>query len=529
MDIRRPTRPTTPPIDPHAVDASEEQSGQRPPRKPSGLSEDGRLRTGRLAGLSMGRAIWVLSWPILIESVLNSLVMLTDTIWAARLPGGEAATDAIGGASYILWFIGLVIMALGVGATALVSRAVGAGKMAVANAALGQTLILAVSTGFVVALVVAWLAAPVAGVLNMTDEASSAFTSYMRIVALGVPIQGILYGGIACARGAGDSLRPLIAMAVVNIVNIVLSWILSGADISRNVGENGERVIEVLLENPFSFDLGVAGIGLGTVIAHTVGAAIILHMAISGTWGIRLKRRRLRPHWHTIRRLARLGIPNFIETFGMWVGNFLVLLMVGMIGAQDGGVLGAHIIGIRLESFSFLPGFAMGAAAATLVGQYLGAGAPKLARTAAIRCAFVAAGLMGTFGAAFLLLPDFLVSLISSQTVHMELAPPLLFIAGWVQIPFAFTIVFRSALRGAGDVRVVMMITWFTAYGIRLPLAWALSGVDLPLPGGGVFEHPFVDEPTLTGLWLALCLEVVLRSVVFTFRFAQGTWMSAKV
>src|SRR5436190_14699395 len=106
----------------------------QPPRAlPEGALPDGRIKSGRLAGLSMGTAIWVLAWPILIESFLNSLVGLTDTLLSAQL--SEAATDAIGGASYLLWFVGLVVQSIGVGATALISRAVGGGRLAVANAA----------------------------------------------------------------------------------------------------------------------------------------------------------------------------------------------------------------------------------------------------------------------------------------------------------------------------------------------------------------------------------------------------------
>src|SRR5204863_7143728 len=110
---------------------------RRAPGSPArAAAVDGRIRSGRLAGLGMGAAIWVLAWPILAESFLNSLVGLTDTFLSAQL--SEAATDAIGGASYLLWFIGLVVQAIGVGATALISRAVGRGRVAVANAAVGQ-------------------------------------------------------------------------------------------------------------------------------------------------------------------------------------------------------------------------------------------------------------------------------------------------------------------------------------------------------------------------------------------------------
>ena len=495
------------------------------------LTPDGRLKSGRLAGLSMGAAIWVLSWPVLTESFLNSLVGLTDTVLAAGL--GEAETDAVGGASYFMWFIGLVIMALGVGATALVSRAVGGGKIAVANAALGQTLVLGVICGAIAGVAIYASAGWLAGLLSMEPVAAEAFKQYLGVIALGTPFAGILFCGIACARGAGDSVRPLWAMVARNAVNIAVSFLLSGVDIVRP-GEFGPEVVFV---NPSPFDLGVLGIALGTVAGDAVGALIILGMARSGVWGIRLRAKRLRPHWHTMRRVVRIGIPNFFETLGMWVGNFMVIMMVGWLGAGTGGPLGAHIVAIRIEAFSFLPGFAMGMAAATLAGQFLGAGSVELARKAVILCMLIASGVMGVLGILFVVFPTGIVGLISPQEAHLSMTPPLLIACGLVQVPFAMAIVFRQAMRGAGDVRFVMMLTWVTTYLVRLPLVYVLSGVDITrtvLVDGEpvkqvIFENPFGFEPSLTGLWIGMCIELVLRGVLFTVRFLHGGWANAKV
>ncbi|MEM7623785.1 MAG: MATE family efflux transporter [Planctomycetota bacterium] len=225
----------------------------------------------------------------------------------------------------------------------------------------------------------------------------------------------------------------------------------------------------------------------------------------------------------------RLAVPNFFETLGMWVGNFLVVIFVGLLGA---GLLGAHIIAIRLEALSFLPGFAIGMAAATLAGQYLGAGRPDLAKRAIWRCAMLASAFMGLFGAAFILIPGTLVGLMSAQPVHLKNTPAVLAICGIVQVPFALGIVLRSALRGAGDVRVVMVLTWFSTYLIRLPLAFLLSGVDTPL-----LQNPMPDNFTvagvavhgLQGLWIGLCIDLALRGALFLGRYLQGGWTRAKV
>lgn len=515
-------------VDPATLDPSQENglpSARSLRRGSAGITPDGRLRSGRLAGLSMGAAILMLAWPILAESFLGSLVGLTDTYLSAQI--SEAATDAIAGASYVMWFIGLVVMSVASGATALVSRAVGASRLAVANAALAQSLVLGLLAGAGVGGLVALLAPLGATALSLHGEAREAFLTYMWIIAGGVPGISILAIGIACARGAGDSVRPLVSMVIVNIVNMCASVLLSGVDL-KVAGAPGSPA-RVIFHNPLSIDLGPAGIALGTVIGDYVGAAFMLWLLHRGTSGLVLLRRRFRPHWITIKRLVRIAVPSFLETFGMWIGNFLIILIVGWMGA---GFMGAHIIAVRIESFSYLPGLAIGTAAATLAGQYLGAGAPELAKRAVTRCVAMTAVFMGLAGVMFLLLNRPIVGLISTQQSHQHLAPPLLFITGWVQIPFGVSIVLRSALRGAGDAKAVAYLLWLTTYGLRLPAAYLLSGVDIPVPGwlgGGVIPHPFFHEPSLNGLWIALCGEIVIRGALYWRRFRGGAWMSAKV
>ncbi len=475
----------------------------------------------------MGAAIFALAWPVVLESFLNSLVGLVDTMLATSLPNGKAATDAIGGASYIMWLIGLVIMAIGVGATALIARSVGKGRLGVANVVLGQALTLALISGSLIGILIYFFAHSIVGLLSMTPEAATYFNDYMKIIAFGVPAASTLFALIACSRGAGDSMSPLLAMIARNAVNIVVSWLFSGVTIAG-------------FTSPLGLDWGVKGIAFGTVIGDIVGAGVILSMAISGRWSIRLQLRRMKIHSIMAWRLVRLGVPNFIETFGMWIGNFFIIAFVGLLARQTAtdGLLGAHIIGIRIEAFSFMPGFGMGIAAASLAGQYLGMGRPDLAKKVVFRCALIAAAIMGAMGIAFIVFAYPITAALSQEESHREMVPPLLIICGIVQVPFAIGIVFRTAMRGAGDVRWVMGMTWFSTYALRLPLAYLISGVDIPIPellGGGIITNPRLIEswfglaPGLTALWIALCSEMVLRGVLFAVRFYQGGWLKAKV
>lgn len=493
------------------------------------ITPDGRLTTGRLAGLTMGRAMWVLCWPVLLESYLNWLVGVVDTKLSARL--SVEAADAVGPASAFMWFIGLIGMAIGVGATAVVSRCVGRGRVAAANAAVGQTLMLAVSLGAVVGVVLAFAAGPIGHLVSLQGETHRLFRDYLFVVALGVPASSMLMAGISCIRGAGDSIRPLGVMFLVNAVNIAVSWALSGVPLGFGGSE---------LSSPFGFDLGIVGIGLGTIVGHGVGALAVLAILVRGRSGVRLLRRRLAFDRVTTWRILRIGVPNFMESLGMWLGNFVVVLFVGWLHAASAsaGVFGAHIIAIRVEAISFLPGFAMGMATATLVGQYLGAGSPELARRAIVRATLFAMLIMNLMGLAFMQAPVWITGLFSPEPIHAELVPPLLQICALIQIPFAVSMVIRSALRGAGDVRVVLCLTLISTYLLRIPMAYLLSGVDMVRlvegPDGGmvpevIFENPSPLDLGLPGLWIGLCGEIALRWLLFLGRFLQGGWRRVRV
>lgn len=143
-------------------------------------------------------------------------------------------------------------------------------------------------------------------------------------------------------------------------------------------------------------------------------------------------------------------------------------------------------------------------------------------------CAGIACGFMGVMGVLLMVFPRTITGLFTPQAAHLEMAPRLLMICGLIQIPFALGMVLRSALRGAGDAKVVMWITWITTWAVRLPLAYLLSGVDFEVMGRRI-ENPSPVDWGLTGLWWGLCLEIVIRGAAFLVRWMQGHWKTKRV
>ncbi len=447
---------------------------------------------GRLAGLTLTQQVMVLAiWPFL-EAMMGFFVGFVDTALAGRL--SVEATNAIGVATYVGWLIGLVQSCVGIGATALISRATGARKRGLASATVGQAMVLAVLVGLGIGAAVFLFSPFIASFTGLTGASYDHCVLYLRIIAAAAPFSAVLYVGGACLRGAGDTKTPFIVLVAVNLVNTILSILLVAGP--EPIGGRG-----------------VAGIAMGTFAAWVVGAGLIVTVLVHG-WGlVQLKRRWLKPKGHLLMRMLRVGVPSLLESFlAMWLANFFILRIVGQL--NDPAAWGAHVVAIRLEAVSFLPGFAMGIAAATLAGQYLGLGDPQRARLAMIKCWQIGAAVMTGLGLVFVLFAEGLVRLATDQPELLATSPTLLRIAGFVQVFFGTAIVLGQGMRGAGDTRTTMWLTAFSTYGVRLPLAYFFA-IGM---GWG-----------LVGLWYGLCTELVFRGCLFAVRFWQGGWMKAKV
>jgi putative MATE family efflux protein len=479
------------------------------------LSEPaGSIRSGSLAGKTMWGAIWFLAIPILIQQILVACVGLADKIFAGALPNEVVlpAMDAIGIGSYIGWFIAVAVSGVGIGAQALIARAMGSGNVSDGRKILGQSLTLAFVWGCVIAVVLWFCAVPLGELCQLSEDAKHYLVQYIRVLSLGMPACSVMTAGAMSLHGSGDTFRPAAVTVVVNIVNVIVSWVLSGADV---------RLGDTTMTNPFSWDFHVVGIAIGTSVAYLVGGLLIVLVLRRGSKDLQLRLKDLLPDVGLFWRIAKIGIPNFFEGLSMWAANLFVLQFIGQIAARmameaEGdepvvqGLQGAHVIGVQWEAFSFLPGFAIGVAAGTLAGQYLGANNEKLARKAVKGCILLAVIFMGSLGLIMMFAGSTLTGIISDEPMHLAVVPKLLFIAGITQAGFAVMMVVRQALKGVGDTTWTFAITTVSSWGIRLPAAWYL-GVHLDLG--------------LVGIWYALCGEMIVRGTLFYLRFRFGNWV----
>jgi putative MATE family efflux protein len=441
------------------------------------------------------RAVFVLAMPVLGEELLNSLVGIFDVWLAGRI--SVAATAAIGLGAYVEWLITMLFMLVGIGTTALVARFTGAVQRERANHYANQSMALAAGMGFA-AFALIYTFAPWMGRLqNMSGETLDIVVRYLRIDGTGHVFTSLTLVGAAALRGVGDMRTPLKILTVVNIVNMLVSYGL------------------VFGAGPLP-ELGTDGIAIGTVAARFVGGVLTLTVLGVGRSNLRITAAALRPHIESARRILRIGLPAALDGAVMWSGHFIFLIIIANLGGQQIAPIwyAAHIIGVRIEAFTYLPAGAWSKATATVVGQALGAGnrqrAIRAGHEGVFQCGILGIGLTAFyyFGA------EAIFHTMQSDAIVWMVGVPALKMAAFFQIFLLASIIYIGALRGAGDTRYPLAITVVSVGLVRLPLGYFL-GITL---GWG-----------LMGAWGAMCIDMAVRGTLAFTRFTRGKWLTARV
>ncbi len=444
--------------------------------------------------------LW-LALPVLLEQVLAMLVGLSDRI----LTGFYLETShlaAINLMAYILWLMYEMFAVVAIGGTAMVARFVGAGDEETARRVTNQAMV--VGAGMAVAATVFWaVAGPWAvNMLQLDGQAAEQALTYIRYVLPVIPLIMIQAVGIACLRGAGDMVAGLVTMAIVNLVNVVVSWSL------------------VLGAGPLPA-LGWRGIAIGTATGFAVGGLIVLRLLFRGRSGLVVRRELLRPDADLIRRLLRIGLPGGADTLSVITCQLWFVAIVNRLGNTAAA---AHGVAIGIESVAFLPGIAFQAAAATLAGQYLGAGDDRKATRSVVMACLVGGGLMVMAGTVLYCqstqLPQLFLA--SRHSDVATLATPLLEIIGLAMPALALTMILSGALRGAGDTRWPLLFSMIGMLGVRLPLAYwvalesfRIPGTELVVTGWGL---------GVAGAWYAMAADLAVRATLILYRFSHGGW-----
>jgi putative MATE family efflux protein len=438
----------------------------------------------------VGRAVITLAVPMVVEMAMESIFAVADVFWVAHL--GADAVATVGLTESMLTLIYTAAMGLSIGATALVARRTGERDAEGAARAAGQSILL----GLAVAAAIALLAAPNAEALLRAMGASpdvirsgSAFT---RIMLGGNATVLLLFLLNAVFRGAGDAAIAMRVLMMGNLLNIVL-----GPCFIFGLG-------------PFP-RLGVAGAAVATNLGRGTAVLYQVTMLATGRGRVRVARRHLRLDFRTMRSVLRL---SGLGTFQILIGTASYIGLVRILSIFGSPALAGYTIGMRVILFALLPAFGISNAAATMVGQNLGAGSPERAERAVWTAARYNMAFLGVVGLLFLAGARVIATLFTADPAVQPFAIACLRIVSLGFVFYACGMVLTQAFNGAGDTWTPTVINVFVFWLWEIPLAWWLAA-RTPLGAHGVF--------------IALTVSYSTLAVVSALLFRRGAWKSRRV
>ncbi|MDD5704903.1 MAG: MATE family efflux transporter [Kiritimatiellae bacterium] len=450
--------------------------------------------TGRVNGaLLQGRldtAVLSLAGPMFASALLQNAQSLIDLFWVGRL--GSSAVAALALAGTVLMALFPLTMGLATGTVALVSRAFGSGDMRQASRWAGQSLAVALVAGLLLGFGCLPFIRPACELLSGDQTVVRLAGDYLRVMMYGMFSGMLLFLASSSLQGAGNTVGPMCGMLLANLLNLALDplFIFGWGCVPAG---------------------GVAGAAWATVLSQVITGAAMIGLLAGGRTRLRLMPADLWPRLDAACRLLRIGVPSMAQ---MLSRSLMSLVFFKIVARYGTAVVAGYGIGMRFHMVLLMPCFVFGNAAATLVGQNLGAGQPARAR----RAAWVSVALVTILMAVSALLMWWLASgavslfdrnpeVVAIGSGYLRTVTPFYIFAG-------FSIVLDRALNGAGCTLATMIFTMLTLWVLQVPLAlWLASHAS----------------PPVQGIWWAICIATTAHAAMSVSWFETGRWQRARV
>jgi putative MATE family efflux protein len=471
------------------------------PERPTGSGGLGRVLEGirhSLAGApdedftrgSLPRAIALLAVPMVLEMSMESVFAVVDVFFVGRL--GPDAVATVGLTEAVLTLVFAVAIGLSMATTAMVARRIGEkdreGAQITAVQAIGVGIVVSVLVG-----IAGGIGAPhILRWMGGSSEVVTGGSAYTAVLLGGSATVVLLFLINAIFRGAGDAVIAMRSLWLANLINIVLDPCL------------------IFGLGPFP-EMGLTGAAVATTIGRGTGVLYQLAVLGSGRGRITLRPDRLRLDLEVILRLLRVsvgGILQFLIATASWVALVRILSLFGSTA------LAGYTIALRILVFVILPAWGLSNAAATLVGQNLGAGRPERAEKSAWLTAVYNTIFLTGLGLLFLLFADPLVGVFTGDPAVRAVGARCLRIISLGYPFYAWGMVMVQAFNGAGDTQTPTRINFFCYWTFQIPLAYGLAR------GTGLEE---------TGVFVAIAVAESVLALVGVLVFRRGGWKNRVV
>lgn len=439
---------------------------------------------------SVGRAITLLAIPMVLELSMHAVFGVVDLFFVARI--GAPAVAAVGLTEAVLTIVFSIATGLGMGATALVARRIGERRPDEAALATGQAIIAALAVSIPISLAgLAW-AGPILQLMGASREVVEVGVGYNRVMLAGNATILLLFAINSVFRGAGDALTAMRALWMANLLNMVLDPLL------------------IFGAGPFP-ELGVTGAAVATNLARGAGIVYQLTVLLSSRTRIPLEARSFRVDPPLLWRLSRVsigGVLQFLVGTASWLG------LVRLIAVFGDAALAGYTISLRIIVFAILPSWGMSNAAATLVGQNLGAGQPGRAERCVWRTGFVNMVFLALLTLIFVALAEPLSRLFTSEPEVVVYAADGLRYISYGYVFYAYGMVVSQGFNGAGDTYTPTLANLACYWFLQIPLAYLLA-----LPAGLGAQ----------GVFAAIAISESVLAVVVVLVFRRGRWKVRQV
>ena len=432
--------------------------------------------------------IFQITLPAVFDLLAQTLIMAFDMKMVSSL--GPSAISSVGVGTAGMFALIPALIAVATGTTALLSRAYGADNKIEGKKAFTQSFFIAVPLGIFLTIIFLLFSEQIINLVgNAKDMNLKDAILYQNMTVIGFPFLGISIATFYAFRAMGENRIPMIGNTLALVLKLILNFLLI-----------------------YLFKWGIFGAALSTTLTRLFSAIFSIYLVFwsKKNW-ISLKVKDLKFDYFTSKRILKVGIPAAVEQLGLRIGMLIFEMMVISLGNLS---YAAHKIALTAESISFNLGFAFSFAASALVGQELGKGSSQKALKDGYICTIIAMMVMSTFGLLFFIIPQFLVSLFTKDKDVIELSTMALKIVSICQPFSGASMVLAGALRGAGDTKSVLLITYLGIFLIRIPITYLFLNV---LNLG------------LAGAWIVMTIDLAIRSSLAFYIFRRGKWKYLQV
>ena len=439
---------------------------------------------------SVSRAILILAIPMVLEMIMESVFAVCDVFFVSKLGANAVAT--VGLTESWLTLIYALAMGLAISASAIVARRTGEKDPEGAARAAGQAILLAIGLSSVLGLAGVLLAPQLLAVMGASPDVIATGANYTRVMLGGSITIVMLFMINAIFRGAGDAAIAMRVLWFANAINIVLGPLL------------------IFGVGPFP-ELGVTGAAVATTIGRGAGVLFALSRLLKSGSRVDIHRRHLRVDFSLIKRIVQMG---WSATFQMLIGMCSWIALIRVLSTYGSNVLAGYTIGVRVVIFALLPAFGVANAAATMVGQALGAKKPDRAEQAVKIAGRYSMAVLTFVGVVLAVFAPFIAGLFTHDPLIAPYATNVLRIVACGFPFYAWGMVVSQSFNGAGDTRTPTLLNLFVFWLWEIPLAFVLAKV-VGLGPNGIF--------------VAIAIAFSTLAVAAVTVFNRGTWKTRVV